>query len=56
MATSKYNIANVFIGQEKWEDARKLFKECQKIRVKVLGKDHEDTEDARQRAEDVPKD
>ena len=46
MADSKYNIAGLFETQGKWDEARKLFLECEQIFSKVYGPDHSKTLDA----------
>ena len=52
MADSKYNIAGLFETQGKWDEARKLFLECEKIYSKVYGPDRTETLDAARRAEE----
>ena len=53
MATSKYNIAGVHESQGNLEEAKALFLECEKIYAKVFGDEHEETQDARERAATV---
>ena len=53
MATSKYNIAGVHEIQGNLEEAKALFLECEKIYAKVFGDEHEETQDARERAATV---
>ena len=55
VANSKYKIANVHESQGQLEEAKALFLECEKICAKVLGNDHENTQDARQRSATVGK-
>ena len=53
MVTSKYNIAGVHEIQGNLEEAKALFLECEKIYAKVFGDEHEETQDARERAAKV---
>ena len=48
-----YNIAGVHESQGNLEEAKALFLECEKIYAKVFGDEHEETQDARERAATV---
>ncbi len=53
MANSKYNVACLYEGQGKLDQARQLFLECEQIYSKVYGAQHEKTVDAARRATTV---
>jgi hypothetical protein len=53
VANSKYNVACLYEGQGKLDQARQLFLECEQIYSKVYGAQHEKTVDAARRATTV---
>ena len=53
VANSKYNMADLHESQGNLEEAKALFLECEKIYAKVFGDEHEETQDARERAATV---
>ena len=53
VADTKYNIAVAHEAQGSLEEARKLYLESAEIYAAVLGPDHEETLDARHRAQTV---
>ena len=53
VADTKYNIADLHEGQGNLEAARELFLESAEIYAAVLGPEHDETLDARRRAETV---
>jgi len=51
VADSKYNMGELYVQQDKTQEARELLLDCHSIHARVYGADHEETLDAAQQIE-----